>query len=55
LNKNSIAIDLGGPVIINNDGTISRISNWDQMTENEKEMTVKIITKRNQERKKILE
>eukprot|EP00814_Leptocylindrus_danicus_P021168 CAMPEP_0116027408 /NCGR_PEP_ID=MMETSP0321-20121206/14626_1 /TAXON_ID=163516 /ORGANISM="Leptocylindrus danicus var. danicus, Strain B650" /LENGTH=129 /DNA_ID=CAMNT_0003500787 /DNA_START=56 /DNA_END=445 /DNA_ORIENTATION=+ len=39
-----------GPVIINADGTTRRIDNWDEMTEHEREVTWRRISKRNQER-----
>jgi len=43
----SISLDSLGPVIVNIDGTISRISNWDQMTEREREVTMRRIALRN--------
>lgn len=43
-----------GPIIINPDGTTRRIENWDQMTEREKEVTWRRISKRNEERRKAL-
>ena len=43
-----------GPVIINTDGTTRQISNWDQMTKREQEVTWKRISKRNEERRKVL-
>ena len=39
-----------GPVIINADGTTRRINNWDEMTEQEREVTWRRISKRNQQR-----
>ena len=39
-----------GPVIINTDGTTSRIANWDQMTKMEQEVAWKRIGERNQRR-----
>jgi hypothetical protein len=44
-----------GPVIINTDGTTRVIENWDELTDREKEVTWKRISKRNQERRKVLE
>jgi predicted Fe-S protein YdhL (DUF1289 family) len=35
---------------VNGDGTISRISNWDVLSEREREVVVRRITKRNEER-----
>lgn len=45
-----------GPIILNADGTTRRIQNWDQMTEHEREVTWRRISKRNEERRlKLLE
>ena len=44
-----------GPVIINADGTTRRINNWDQMTEHEREVTWRRISKRNAQRRAALE
>jgi hypothetical protein len=46
----SIKLDHLGPMVVNVDGTMSRISNWDQMADIEKENTLRIIAKRNQAR-----
>jgi hypothetical protein len=43
-----------GPVIINSDGTTRRISNWDSLTKQEQEATWRRISKRNEERRKML-
>lgn len=43
-----------GPIIINTDGTTRSIENWDQLTEREQEVTWRRISKRNEERRKIL-
>jgi hypothetical protein len=43
-----------GPVIINKDGTTRRIANWDQLTEQERQASWRRISKRNEERRKIL-
>ncbi|KAM5541042.1 hypothetical protein V8D89_005353 [Ganoderma adspersum] len=37
-----------GPVVVNKDGTLSRIANWEEMTPVEKERTVRILVVRNQ-------
>lgn len=39
-----------GPLVINKDGTTARITNWQEMTDNEKETTMRIVTKRNRAR-----
>lgn len=50
----TISFEEMGPVIINSDGTTRRIANWDEMTEKEREVTWRRISKRNEERRKIL-
>ena len=50
----TMKFDQMGPVIINTDGTTRRISNWDTLTEREREVTWKRIRKRNEERREIL-
>ncbi|PVH88674.1 hypothetical protein DL98DRAFT_508574 [Cadophora sp. DSE1049] len=50
----SVKLDHLGPMVVNVDGTLSRISNWDKMAEIEKENTVRIIGVRNQARLKAL-
>lgn len=50
----SISFESMGPVIINVDGTTKSISNWDQLTEKEQEVTWRRISKRNEERRKKL-
>jgi hypothetical protein len=46
----SVKLDRLGPMVVNADGTLSRISNWDKMADNEKETTLRIIGKQNQAR-----
>ncbi|KAI0087693.1 hypothetical protein BDY19DRAFT_952666 [Irpex rosettiformis] len=36
-----------GPMVVNSDGTLSRIANWQNMTEGERERTVKVLVARN--------
>jgi len=43
-----------GPAIINLDGTTRRIDNWSELSEREKEVTWRRISKRNEERRKML-
>lgn len=45
-----VSLDALGPMVVNKDGTISRISNWDKMAPIEKANTLRIVGKRNQER-----
>ena len=46
----SISLDAMGPIVVNRDGTISRVQNWGKMTEIEKENTLRVLGKRNQQR-----
>lgn len=46
----TVKLDHLGPMVVNQDGTLSRISNWEKMTEQEKQNTLRIIGKRNQKR-----
>lgn len=45
-----IKLDHLGPMVVNVDGTLSRIGNWDKMAPIERENTLRIIGKRNQAR-----
>ncbi|GAD95498.1 conserved hypothetical protein [Paecilomyces variotii No. 5] len=44
----SVKLDHLGPLVVNQDGSLSRISNWDKMTEIEKKNTLRVLGKRNQ-------
>jgi hypothetical protein len=46
----TVSLDHLGPMVVNVDGTVSRISNWDAMAEIEKKATLRIIGKRNKQR-----
>ena len=46
----TVKLDHLGPMVVSEDGTLSRISNWEGMTEMEKKNTIRIIGKRNQAR-----
>ncbi|EME38793.1 hypothetical protein DOTSEDRAFT_140176 [Dothistroma septosporum NZE10] len=48
--QGSVSMDHLGPLVVNKDGSLSRISNWDQMTEIERKNTLRILGKRNQMR-----
>lgn len=50
----TIKFDEMGPVIINTDGSTRRIDNWQELSEKEKEVTWRRISKRNEERRKAL-
>lgn len=45
-----ISLDHLGPLVVHKDGTMSRISNWGEMTEIERQNTLRILVKRNQVR-----
>jgi len=47
---NPVKIDQLGPVVVNTDGSISRIANWHEMVPIEQENTLRIIGRRNQQR-----
>lgn len=49
-----VKLDHLGPLVVNQDGTLSRISNWDAMSEIERQNTLRILGKRNQLRLKKL-
>ena len=44
----AVKLDHLGPLVVNKDGTLSRIANWEHMTEIEKQNTLRILVKRNQ-------
>jgi hypothetical protein len=46
----TVSLDHLGPMVVNVDETVSRISNWDAMAEIEKKATLRIIGKRNKQR-----
>eukprot|EP01031_Cornospumella_fuschlensis_P036104 gene36104-43780_t len=50
-----IKLDELGPIILNSDGTISRIKNWHELSDHERRTSLRRIAKRNQERKHQLE
>lgn len=43
-----VKLDHLGPMIVNRDGTLSRISNWENLSEIERRNTLRILGKRNQ-------
>ena len=44
----TVKLDHLGPLVVNENGTLSRIANWDQMADIEKKNTMRILGKRNQ-------
>ncbi|KAJ1031333.1 hypothetical protein NDA18_002549 [Ustilago nuda] len=51
---NVIKLDHLGPMIVNSDGTISRIANWQNMSDIEKERSLRLLSKRNNARMETL-
>ncbi|PVI01042.1 hypothetical protein DM02DRAFT_490550, partial [Periconia macrospinosa] len=43
-----VKLDHLGPMVVNRDGTLSRIGNWAEMTEIERRNTLRVLGKRNQ-------
>ncbi|KAI1328098.1 hypothetical protein F5Y16DRAFT_398745 [Xylariaceae sp. FL0255] len=50
VNGSALRLDHMGPLVVNEDGTMSRIANWDKMAEIEKENALRILGKRNKMR-----
>jgi len=48
VNGQAVALDALGPMVVNRDGTVSRIANWPEMSAIERENTLRILCKRNQ-------
>lgn len=46
----SVKLDNLGPLVVNSDGTLSRIANWENMTEQERERTTRVLAVRNRTR-----
>lgn len=46
----TVSLDAMGPVVVNKDGTVSRVTNWGKMTEMERETTLRVLGKRNKQR-----
>ncbi|KAF9729541.1 hypothetical protein PMIN01_12405 [Paraphaeosphaeria minitans] len=46
----AVKLDHLGPMVVNRDGTLSRIGNWQQMTDMEQTNTLRVLTKRNKQR-----
>ena len=42
-----VRLDDLGPLVVNRDGTASRVANWDRMTPAERETTVRVLRRRN--------
>ncbi|KAJ6085904.1 hypothetical protein N7486_010185 [Penicillium sp. IBT 16267x] len=46
----TVSLDHLGPMVVNVDGTLARIGNWEQMTDIERKNTLRILGKRNKQR-----
>lgn len=46
----ALVLEQLGPVVVNSDGTLSRITNWPTMTEGERQTAKRLIAKRNVKR-----
>ncbi|ORZ31643.1 hypothetical protein BCR44DRAFT_98773, partial [Catenaria anguillulae PL171] len=47
VNGDAVRLDQLGPLVINSDGTMSRIANWAEMSEIERATTMRVLVKRN--------
>ena len=47
-----VKLDHWGPIVLNMDGSMGRITNWQEMTEEEQTRTLRVVAKRNQARQK---
>ncbi|GAP85655.1 putative fungal specific transcription protein [Rosellinia necatrix] len=50
VNGAALRLDHLGPLVVNENGTMSRIANWEKMADIERENTLRILGKRNQMR-----
>eukprot|EP01046_Picozoa_sp_COSAG06_P024799 COSAG06_NODE_2045_length_7751_cov_1.725039_4_plen_232_part_00 len=50
-----VALDHLGPIVLNKDGSMSRITNWHEMTEVEQQRTLRVVAKRNKSRRSQLQ
>ena len=55
VNGEPLRLDALGPIILNTDGSTSRISNWTQMAEVERQRALRLIAKRNKKRREKLQ
>ena len=50
----ALTLDELGPIVIQADGRMGRLSNWQEMTAHEQEQTLKFVAKRNKQRRSAL-
>ncbi|THV02349.1 hypothetical protein K435DRAFT_653545 [Dendrothele bispora CBS 962.96] len=48
VDSEGIKLDALGPMVVNSDGTLSRIANWANMADAEKQRTLRVLGARNQ-------
>jgi hypothetical protein len=53
--EGTVKLDHLGPLVVNKDGSLSRIGNWAEMADIERENTLRILGKRNQARRAALQ
>ncbi|KAJ8595022.1 hypothetical protein M405DRAFT_783863 [Rhizopogon salebrosus TDB-379] len=46
----TVKLDNLGPLVVNSDGTLSRVANWENMTEQERERATRVLAARNRTR-----
>ncbi|KAH7382551.1 hypothetical protein DE146DRAFT_669122 [Phaeosphaeria sp. MPI-PUGE-AT-0046c] len=51
----TVKLDHMGPLVVNKDGSLSRITNWAEMSEIERQNTLRVLGKRNQLRREALQ
>ena len=54
VNGETVTLDELGPIILQEDGRLGRLSNWHDMTESEQAATLKFVAKRNAKRRQAL-
>ena len=52
---NPVKVDRLGPIVVNKDGSLSRITNWLEMSKGEQQKTLLVVAKRNKKRMRQLE
>ena len=50
LDEMCMKLDQFGPIVLNADGSMSRIKNWDSMDQRERDNTARVICRRNKKR-----
>lgn len=50
----AVRLDAMGPLVVNVDGSVGRVANWAEMTPAEREGTMRLLQRRNQERLRVL-